>query len=83
MRRVTALAVLAALVAVGAGGCGEREQTALYQDGKYRGKPDIRPWDNAAPADGSASWVKGDRESWENQIRDRHNSQSEYRRMGH
>jgi hypothetical protein len=83
VRRVTALAVLAALVAAGAAGCGEREQTALYEDGKYRGKPDNRPWDNAPNADGSASWVKGDRASWENQIKDRHNSQNEYVRIGH
>jgi hypothetical protein len=36
MKRILALAILAAL-AGGVAGCSEREQTALYKDGKYRG----------------------------------------------
>lgn len=83
MKRIAAVAVLAALVATGLAGCGEREQTALYKDGKYRGKPDAKPWDNVPPAYGSASWAKGDHESWENQVKARNESQNEYRRIGH
>ncbi len=83
MKRIAAVAVLAALLASGLAGCGEREQTALYKDGRYRGKLDAKPWDNAPPAYGSASWTKGDRESWENQMRGRNEPQNEYRRIGH
>ena len=75
MKRLAALAAVA--LVVGLGGCGEREQAALYEDGKYRGKPDSRPWDNAPSASGSSGWKKGDHESWENQHRTRHtNSQN-------
>jgi hypothetical protein len=82
MKRILALAILAAL-AGGLAGCSEREQTALYKDGKYRGKPDTRPWDNAAPAYGSESWKKGDHVTWENQVRSRSAGQNENRRIGH
>ena len=84
MKRLSSLAIAAALLAVGVAGCGEREQTALYKDGKYRGKPDTQPWENAPSAYGSSGWEKGDHESWENQLRTRHsNSQNESRRIGH
>lgn len=39
MKPIFALVILAAF-AGGLAGCSEREQTALYKDGKYRGKPD-------------------------------------------
>ena len=78
-----AVAVLAALLATGLAGCGERDQTALYKDGKYRGKTDAKPWDSAPPAYGSASWAKGDQETWENQMKTRSAAQNEYRRVGH
>jgi hypothetical protein len=84
MKRAAAVAAVAVLLAAGLAGCGEREQTALYNDGKYRGKPDARPWDNAQSAYGSSGWKKGDHESWENQLRTRQsNSQNENRRIGH
>ena len=79
----TVTVVLALLVAIGIAGCGEREQTTLYKDGKYRGKPDTKPWDNAPPAYGTAGWAKGDYESWENQVKARNSAQNEYRRIGH
>ena len=82
MKRILALAILAAL-AGGLAGCSEREQTALYKDGKYRGKPDTRPWDNAPPADSSESWKQGDHATWENQVRTRSAAQNENRRIGH
>jgi hypothetical protein len=84
MKRISVLAVVAAFLAAGVAGCGEREQTALYKDGKYRGKPDTQPWENAPAAYGSSGWKQGDHESWENQLRARHsNSQNENRRIGH
>ena len=73
----------AAFLAMGLAGCGEREQSALYKEGRYRGKPVTRPWDNAPPAYGSAAWSKGDQDSWENQVHSRQQAQNENRRIGH
>ena len=75
---ITAALALAATIA----GCGEREQSALYKDGKYRGKPDTRSWDNAPP-DGPEQWKRGDHATWENQVRARSAAQNENRRIGH
>jgi hypothetical protein len=84
MKRIALLTMVGALLAFGAAGCGEREQAALYKDGKYRGKSDTRPWDNASAGAGAGSWTKGDRETWENQVRSRNiASQNEHRRIGH
>lgn len=85
MRRRTAIwAAIAALIAVSAAGCGEREQSAQYRDGKYRGKGDMRSWDNAPSASSPGTWTKGDRETWENEVRSRTvTSQNENRRIGH
>ena len=84
MRRTAIWAMMLALLAFGAAGCGEKEQTALYKDGKYRGKTDARPWDSAPGATSPGSWTKGDRETWENQMRSRNiTSQNEHRRIGH
>lgn len=80
MKRVLAITMVAMLAAL-AGGCGEREQTALYKDGKYRGKPDSRPWDNPPPAYGSAIWQKGDEQAWERSLRTRHAGQDENQRI--
>ena len=76
---VTTCVLLGAMVA----GCGEREQTALYKDGKYRGKPDGRPWDSQPLPYGSEQWSKGDRGSWENQVRARSQGQNENSRIVH
>lgn len=83
MKRILAVMVIAALGAFGVAGCGEREQSALYKDGKYRGKLDSRSWDNEPPANGSAGWAKGDRVNWERQVRGRSDGQNENRRIGH
>jgi hypothetical protein len=84
MKRISILAIATALLAAGVAGCGEREQTALYKDGKYRGKPDTRPWDNAPSAYGSETWKQGDHVTWENQLRARSiTAQNEHRRIGH
>ena len=81
MRRVTlAFAMLAAL---GIAGCGESEQVVVYKQGKYQGKPDGRPWDNAplAAEQRGGKWSKGDRASWEEQIKNRQLAQHEHKRI--
>lgn len=84
MNRAAMWTVIAALLALGAAGCGEREQTASYKAGKYRGKTDARPWDNPPAATSPGTWAKGDRETWENELRSRTiTSQNEHRRIGH
>lgn len=83
MRRLFTLVILASLGAVALDACGERPQTTLYKGGKYRGKPDTRPWDNAPATYGSPEWQKGDEPSWENGVRQRTAGQNEYGRIGH
>ena len=83
MKRIVVLSLIAALAATGAAGCSEREQSTAYKDGRYRGKPDTRPWDNTPPGDGAAGWKRGDHEAWENQLRARQGNQNENRRIGH
>ena len=74
-----ALLILLALFALGA--CSEREQAAQFKQGKYQGKPDTRPWDNEPLAYGSGKWTKGDRQSWETQIKTRQLGQNEDKRI--
>jgi len=77
MRRLVVIAV-----AVGLAGCMEVEQSAEPQkSGRYQGKPDTAPWQNAPLAYGDASWKQGDRASWENQIKTRNLAQHEYKRV--
>ena len=84
MRRTAMWTVMAALLALGAAGCGELDQTTQYRDGKYRGKGDARPWENAPAATSPGTWTKGDRATWENELRERAvTSQNEHRRIGH
>ena len=77
---VFALAALTA--AAGLAGCGEQEQVIVYQQGKYQGKPDTRPWDNAPGPNAQTKWTKGDKSSWESAIRTRSQSQNDYVRIG-
>jgi hypothetical protein len=83
MKRIVASVLMGVALAAGVAGCGERDQSVRYQNGKFRGKPDSRPWDNAPPSYGAAAWAKGDRESWEDQVRSRQQTQSENHRIGH
>jgi hypothetical protein len=72
-----------AALAFGLTACGEREQVVVYKQGKYQGKPDARPWDNeplAAEFRGGR-WNKGDRASWEEQIKNRQLAQHEHKRI--
>jgi hypothetical protein len=65
--------VLAAItIAGGLAACGERPQVITYKQGTYQGKPDSRPWDNAP--------FKGDQKAWELALKDRAQSQNEYKR---
>jgi hypothetical protein len=73
---------LAAAAAFGLGGCMEVEQTiAPPKAGKYQGKPDTPPWANEPLAHESARWTKGDRASWETQIKTRQLAQHEDKRI--
>lgn len=77
----TLILALGAVVALGLTGCGEQPQVVQYKQGKYQGKPDSRPWDND-PIAGGGQWSKGDRASWETQIKQRQLAQNEYKRVG-
>ena len=79
---IRTLFVLMALFSLAA--CGEKEQVVVYKQGKYQGKPDGRPWDNAPLAAEwrGGTWKQGDRASWEEQIKNRQLSQNEYQRIG-
>ena len=81
MRRAAlGAAVIAALFVAG---CGEPEQVVVYKQGKYQGKPDSRSWDNAplAAEQRGGNWTKGDRASWETDIKNRQLAQHEHRRI--
>ena len=82
-QRVMIVAV--AIAALGVSGCMEVEQNATAQkQGKYQGKPDSKAWENdpLAVGGGNAKWSKGDKVSWETQIKARNNGQNEYKRIG-
>lgn len=74
-------AALVGAAALGLAGCGEPAQVVVYKQGKYQGKPDTRPWENAPLAYGDAKWNKGDKASWEKQINDRNLAQHEHKRI--
>ena len=66
-------------IAFSLAGCGESEQVVVYKQGKYSGKPDGKPWENEPLAD--SKWTKGDKVSWETQIKQRNQGQNEYKRI--
>jgi uncharacterized lipoprotein YehR (DUF1307 family) len=76
------VAVAALVVTVGLAGCGEKEQVVVYQQGKYQGKPDTKPWENDPGASlyTTSKWTKGDKSSWEAALRSRNQNQNEYTR---
>ena len=83
MRPIKLAGVAAAMIAAfGLGACMEVEQTTTPpKQGKYQGKPDTPPWDSAPLAYGDAKWSKGDKTSWEAQIKQRNLAQNEGRRI--
>ena len=62
--------------------CGEREQVVEQQpsEKRYQGKRDSKPWDND-PLAYSGKWTKGDRTSWETQLKQRQQGQNEDKRI--
>ena len=76
------LAMAALVAAAGLAACGERDQVVVYKQGKYQGKPDTKPWDNAPAASlhTTSTWTKGDKTSWESAIRTRNLYQNELTR---
>jgi hypothetical protein len=76
MRYVLLMALL------GLSACGDREQIAEGPR-SYQGKPDSAPWNNAplAAEYRGGKWTKGDRASWEADIKARQLAQHEYKRI--
>lgn len=72
MKQLHGMACLIALTAALAG-CSEHERVIVYEQGRYQGKPDGKPWDNESFA--------GDRTQWEATIKARSQGQNEYRRI--
>lgn len=73
----------AALVALaGVTGCGEKEQVVVYQQGKYQGKSDTKPWENdpGASLNTTSKWKAGDKTGWETALKSRTQNQNEYTR---
>lgn len=78
------VAVAALVATAGLAGCGETEQVIVYQQGKYQGKPDTKPWENEPGSSlyTTSKWSKGDKSSWEATLRSRSQGQNEYVRIG-
>jgi len=57
-------------------GCMEVEQTATEKQAGQTVKRDTAPWNNEPLANGP-KWTKGDRNSWEEQIKTRQLAQNE------
>ncbi len=81
MSRAALVAALGAAFLLAA--CSEAPQVTVYKQGKYQGKPDTRPWDNAPLATEfrGGQWTKGDQGSWEEQIKRRQLAQHEHKRI--
>ncbi len=54
-------------------GCSEEPQVVQYEQGRYQGKADARPWEGGA--------FNGDKTAWERALHDRVRSQNEYQRV--
>ena len=71
-------------LSLGLNACGEGDQqVVVYKQGKYQGKPDGLPWNSDSPIAElrGGKWTKGDRASWEEQIRQRQLAQHEHKRI--
>ncbi len=76
--------VVLILMFFGLAACGEREQVATDGSGRsYQGKHDSKPWDNEplAAEQRGGKWTKGQRASWEEQIKTRQLTQHEDKRI--
>ena len=72
------LALLAATLVLGA--CMEMEQEPARKQVGQTVKGDTAPWSNE-PIAGGPKWSKGDRTSWEDQIKKRQLAQHEHQRI--
>lgn len=82
-RRACHIAVIA-VIALGLSGCMEVEQVSAGQkQGRYQGKVDGQPWNNdpLTAGAGNGKWSKGDKLSWETQVKTRNDGQNEYKRI--
>jgi hypothetical protein len=78
------LALILAAAGIALAGCSEGDQqVVVYKQGKYQGKPDGQPWNSDSPVTElrGGKWTKGDRTSWETQIKDRQLAQHEHKRI--
>jgi len=73
-----ALALLGATLALGA--CMEIEQESAKKEVGKTVKSDTAAWSNE-PIAGGPKWTKGDRNSWEDQIKKRQLAQHEHKRI--
>ena len=71
--RLIILARLFALLPLALCACGDKAQVVTCKQGKYQGKPDTQPWNNER--------FKDDRVAWQNAIKQRNQSQNEYKRI--
>jgi len=78
------IAGVALAAAAAMAGCGEKAQVIVYEQGKYQGKPDTKPWANAPGTSiyTTSKWSQGDKSSWESALRSRNQNQNEYVRVG-
>jgi hypothetical protein len=72
--------LLGVIAAFALAACADREDLA---EGKraYQGKPDTQAWDNTPLPNDPAKWTRGDRASWETEIKARQLTQHEYKRI--
>ena len=75
--------VLMAMLVAGLAACGERSQEPQTGTRSYQGKRDTLPWDNSPPIAElrGGQWAKGDRASWETNVKQRQLTQHEHRRI--
>lgn len=67
------VACTAVALVAGVSACGEREQVVVYKQGKYQGKPDNKPWQNA-------QW-NNNKDQWETAVKARNLNQNEYTKV--
>jgi hypothetical protein len=70
MRSVIAILLAALIAAAGLAGCGEKPDVAVYNQGRYQGKPDNVPWQGAP--------FNNNQVEWEKAIKARNDAQNEY-----
>ena len=79
------VALVAAVAAAFLAGCMEVEQASApgVKHAGHTVKRDTKPWDNAplAKDHGGPQWAKGDKTSWETQLKTRQLSQHEDKRI--